>query len=449
MPLKARVFILNPPYRYLLTNTALNTQHAFLKEFSFMAFSTLGLCDALLKTIEQQGYTAPSPIQTDAIPAVLSGRDVMALAHTGTGKTASFTLPLLQLLATGISAQPGHVRALVIAPTRELAAQVAQSVENYSANMNIRSTAAFGGVRIEPQIFALEYGADVLVATPGRLLDLHNKQALNFEHLEILVLDEADRMLDLGFIDDILRIQALLPNKRQTLMFSATFSKEIKMLAKSMLFNPVVLEMADATRSLDNIKQQLHPVDKARKTDLLIHLLVQHKWPQALVFCRTKRGADEIVTKLESLGINADSIHANRTQRARTLALDGFKNGTISVLIATDIASRGIDISHLPCVINHDLPFVPQDYVHRIGRTGRANATGLAITLFSEDETEQLRAIEAVVGHTFAPEIVIGFVPTNITPTKSAIDEPEYGNFEADTTPRRFRKSTANKKRKK
>jgi len=414
-----------------------------------MAFSTLGLCDALLKTIEQQGYTAPSPIQTDAIPAVLSGRDVMALAHTGTGKTASFTLPLLQLLATGISAQPGHVRALVIAPTRELAAQVAQSVENYSANMNIRSTAAFGGVRIEPQIFALEYGADVLVATPGRLLDLHNKQALNFEHLEILVLDEADRMLDLGFIDDILRIQALLPNKRQTLMFSATFSKEIKMLAKSMLFNPVVLEMADATRSLDNIKQQLHPVDKARKTDLLIHLLVQHKWPQALVFCRTKRGADEIVTKLESLGINADSIHANRTQRARTLALDGFKNGTISVLIATDIASRGIDISHLPCVINHDLPFVPQDYVHRIGRTGRANATGLAITLFSEDETEQLRAIEAVVGHTFAPEIVIGFVPTNITPTKSAIDEPEYGNFEADTTPRRFRKSTANKKRKK
>jgi len=449
MPLKARVFILNPPYRYLLTNTALNTQHSFLKEFSFMAFSTLGLCDALLKTIEQQGYTAPSPIQTDAIPAVLSGRDVMALAHTGTGKTASFTLPLLQLLATGISAQPGHVRALVIAPTRELAAQVAQSVENYSANMNIRSTAAFGGVRIEPQIFALEYGADVLVATPGRLLDLHNKQALNFEHLEILVLDEADRMLDLGFIDDILRIQALLPNKRQTLMFSATFSKEIKMLAKSMLFNPVVLEMADATRSLDNIKQQLHPVDKARKTDLLIHLLVQHKWPQALVFCRTKRGADEIVTKLESLGINADSIHANRTQRARTLALDGFKNGTISVLIATDIASRGIDISHLPCVINHDLPFVPQDYVHRIGRTGRANATGLAITLFSEDETEQLRAIEAVVGHTFAPEIVIGFVPTNITPTKSAIDEPEYGNFEADTTPRRFRKSTANKKRKK
>jgi len=449
MPLKARVFILNPPYRYLLTNTALNTQHSFLKEFSFMAFSTLGLCDALLKTIEQQGYTAPSPIQTDAIPAVLSGRDVMALAHTGTGKTASFTLPLLQLLATGISAQPGHVRALVIAPTRELAAQVAQSVENYSANMNIRSTAAFGGVRIEPQIFALEYGADVLVATPGRLLDLHNKQALNFEHLEILVLDEADRMLDLGFIDDILRIQALLPNKRQTLMFSATFSKEIKMLAKSMLFNPVVLEMDDATRSLDNIKQQLHPVDKARKTDLLIHLLVQHKWPQALVFCRTKRGADEIVTKLESLGINADSIHANRTQRARTLALDGFKNGTISVLIATDIASRGIDISHLPCVINHDLPFVPQDYVHRIGRTGRANATGLAITLFSEDETEQLRAIEAVVGHTFAPEIVIGFVPTNITPTKSAIDEPEYGNFEADTTPRRFRKSTANKKRKK
>jgi ATP-dependent RNA helicase RhlE len=419
-----------------------------------MAFSTLGLCDALLKTIEQQGYTAPSPIQTDAIPAVLSGRDVMALAHTGTGKTASFTLPLLQLLANGISAQPGHVRALVIAPTRELAAQVAQSVENYSANMNIRSTAAFGGVRIEPQIFALEYGADVLVATPGRLLDLHNKQALNFEHLEILVLDEADRMLDLGFIDDILRIQALLPNKRQTLMFSATFSKEIKMLAKSMLFNPVVLEMADATRSLDNIKQQLHPVDKARKTDLLIHLLVQHKWPQALVFCRTKRGADEIVTKLESLGINADSIHANRTQRARTLALDGFKNGTISVLVATDIASRGIDISHLPCVINHDLPFVPQDYVHRIGRTGRANATGLAITLFSEDETEQLRAIEAVVGHTFAPEIVIGFVPTNITPTKktptkSAIDEPEYGNFEADTTPRRFRKSTANKKRKK
>jgi ATP-dependent RNA helicase RhlE len=373
-----------------------------------MTFGSLGLCDELLHTVVEQGYTTPSPIQIQAIPAVLSQRDVMAVAHTGTGKTASFTLPLLQLLAaeysqndiiqSSPSQQSQRVRALIITPTRELAVQVALSVQNYSRHMNIRSAAVFGGVRIEPQLTQLQAGLDVLVATPGRLVDLCNQQAVNFEQLEILVLDEADRMLDLGFIDDIRHIQTLLPNNPQTLMFSATFSKEIKSLAKGMLNNPILIEVAALKSTVDRIKQKLHPVEKGRKSEVLIHLIKKNHWRQVLVFSRTKQGADNLVIQLEKAGVNAASIHANRTQHARTLALESFKNGNVVVLVATDIASRGIDVNQLPCVVNFDLPYVPEDYVHRIGRTGRAGTSGLAISLFSEDESKQLQSIERLIG---------------------------------------------------
>ncbi|MFT4938815.1 MAG: ATP-dependent RNA helicase RhlE [Paraglaciecola sp.] len=404
-----------------------------------MSFGSLGLCDELLKTVAEQGYTTPSPIQIEAIPAVLSQRDVMAVAHTGTGKTAGFALPIVQLLSAG-PIQSGHIpqaqylRALVITPTRELAAQVAQSVQNYSRHMNIRSAAVFGGVRIEPQISQLQGGLDVLVATPGRLIDLYNQQAINFDQLEILVIDEADRMLDLGFIDDIRRIQMLLPVKRQTLMFSATFSKEIKSLAKGMLNNPRLIEVTAANSTVDTVKQLIHPVDQARKSEVLIHLIKKGKWHQVLVFSRTKHGADSLVLQLEKAGISAASIHANRTQHARTHALDGFKNGNVVVLVATDIASRGIDVNQLPCVINFDLPYVPEDYVHRIGRTGRVGTFGLAISLFSEDESKQLRSIERVIGRKIEREIIPGFAPSVKAQVDSSDDE-QYGNFEADPKP--------------
>jgi len=400
-----------------------------------MSFGSLGLCDELLKTVEEQGYSTPSPIQINAIPGVLSQRDIMAVAHTGTGKTASFTLPMVQLLSGGASPQARCVRGLVITPTRELAAQVASSVQNYSRHLNIRSAAVFGGVRIEPQISELKSGCDVLVATPGRLIDLYHQQAINFDELEILVLDEADRMLDLGFIDDIRHIQMLLPTKRQTLMFSATFSKEITLLAKGMLNNPLLIDVVTGNSSVDKVKQTIHPVDKDRKSEVLIHLIKKNNWHQVLVFSRTKHGADSLVLQLEKADINAASIHANRTQHARTRALDGFRNGKIVVLVATDIASRGIDVNQLPCVVNFDLPYVQQDYVHRIGRTGRAGHSGLAVSLFSEDESKQLQSIERLIGHTFTPEIIPGFAPSKKAPVISSDDDDEYGNFEADTKP--------------
>lgn len=396
-----------------------------------MSFGSLGLCDELLKMVEEQGYTTPSPIQLEAIPVVLSQGDVMAVAHTGTGKTAGFMLPMLQLLSGGPSPMIQHVRALVITPTRELAAQVADSVQKYSRYMNIRSAAVFGGVRIEPQISQLQAGLDVLVATPGRLIDLYNQQAINFEQLEVLVLDEADRMLDLGFIDDILRIQMLLPTKRQTLMFSATFSTEIKALAKGMLNKPTLIEVATENSSVDTVKQLMHPVDKARKSEVLIHLIQKNNWHQVLIFNRTKKGADSLVLELKKAGVSADSIHANRTQHARTLALEGFRSGKVVALVATDIAARGIDVNQLPCVVNFDLPYVPEDYVHRIGRTGRAGTIGLAVSLFSEDESKQLQSIERVIGRKFEGNIIPGFAPSERTPA-DASDDDEYGNFEAD-----------------
>ena len=401
-----------------------------------MSFGSLGLCDELLKAVSEQGYTTPSPIQVEAIPVVLSQRDVMAVAHTGTGKTAGFTLPMVQLLSGGPSPQAQYVRALVITPTRELAAQVADSVQNYSRYMNIRSAAVFGGVRIEPQIAQLQGGLDVLIATPGRLIDLYNQQAINFDQLEILVLDEADRMLDLGFVDDIRCIQVLLPSQRQTLMFSATFSREIQSLAEGMLNNPLLIEMAAENSIVGTVKQIMHPVDKARKSEVLIHLIRKNKWPQVLVFSRTKKGADSLVGELGNAGISADSIHANRTQHARTRALAGFRNGNVVVLVATDIAARGIDVNQLPCVVNFNLPYVAEDYAHRIGRTGRAGNVGLAVSLFSEDESKQLQAIERVIGRQFAGDIIPGFAPSKKAKAGSSDDE-EYGHFEPDPKPQR------------
>ncbi len=426
-----------------------------------MSFSSLGLCDELLKTVVEQGYTTPSLIQIKAIPAVLSQRDVLAAAQTGSGKTASFTLPMLQLLSNdptkGIITQAGttqnaaspnvkQVRAIVITPTRELAAQVALNVKNYSRHMNIRSADVFFGVRIEPQISELQGGLDLLVATPGRLIDLYNQRAINFEQLEILVLDEADRMLDLGFIDDIRRIQMMLPIKRQTLMFSATFSKQIKLLAQGMLNTPLLIEVATAKSTINSIKQKIYPVDKERKSEALIYLIKKNNWHQVLVFSRTKQGADSLVLKLEKSGVNAASIHANRTQHARTHALEGFKSRNIRVLVATDIASRGIDVNQLPCVVNFDLPYVPEDYVHRIGRTGRAGTSGLAVSLFSEDESKQLQLIERVIGRELEREIIPGFAPSK----KASADllDDEYGNFEADIKPQNRGQSKRRRSRK-
>lgn len=412
-----------------------------------MSFDTLGLCDELLKNLAEKGYSKPSAIQDKAIPAVLSKRDLMAVAQTGTGKTAAFTLPMLQLLANGVKAQPKGVRALIITPTRELAAQVEKSVQTYSHNMQVTSSAAFGGVRIEPQILQLQAGVDVLVATPGRLLDLYNQQAMNFEQLEILVLDEADRMLDLGFVDAIQKIQSLIPNKHQSLMFSATFSAQIKTLAKGMLDNPLLIEVASANSTVYSVKQKVYPVDKSRKTELLIHLIKKHKWSQVLVFSRTKQGADNLVLKLEKAHVSAASIHANRTQHARTIVLDGFRDGSVKVLVATDIASRGIDIQQMPCVINYDLPYEPQDYVHRIGRTGRAGSLGLAISFFSEDESKQLNSIEGVIGRKLQQEVIAGFAPTKKAAVVDSSDDDEYGNFEPDAKPQGRGKSKGGESR--
>lgn len=411
-----------------------------------MSFRALGLCTELLNTVAEKGYANPSPIQKEAIPAILSGRDIIAIAQTGTGKTASFSLPILHLLADMPRPQANCVRALIIAPTRELAAQVALNIQNYSQNMNIRSTAVFGGVRIEPQKFELEKGTDILIATPGRLVDLYKQGVINFDHLDILVLDEADRMLDLGFVDHIHHIQSVLPEKRQTLLFSATFTKEIKTLATTMLNNPVTIELATAHDHIKSITEILHPVDKERKNELLIHLIENNDWSQILVFTRTKRGADNLRNELEKAGIAAESIHANRTQQARTLALDGFKCGSIKVLIGTDLAARGIDIEQLPCVINVDLPYVPEDYIHRIGRTGRASSKGLAISLFSEDEAKQLRSIERLIARQFKKEIVAGFAPKPKPPVVK-VEEDLYGNFEADDTSKRKGRSKGRKRR--
>ncbi|NQY27745.1 MAG: DEAD/DEAH box helicase [Piscirickettsiaceae bacterium] len=381
-----------------------------------MSFSSLGLSDPLLRAVEAKGYTEPSPIQLEAIPAVLTGSDVMAAAQTGTGKTASFTLPLLQLLDNDTRVRPNHIRALILTPTRELAAQVHDSVVLYGQGLSLRSAVVFGGVKINPQMMKLRRGVDILVATPGRLMDLYNQNAVKFSDVEILILDEADRMLDMGFIRDIRKIMSYMPKTRQNLLFSATFSGEIRTLAQGLLKNPVQIEISPQKTTAEGIKQSMFEVDKTKKTELLIHLIGTNNWNQVLVFMRTKHGCNRLVKKLEQFGISAAAIHGNKSQGARTRALADFKQNKIRVLVATDIAARGIDISDLPHVINFELPNVPEDYVHRIGRTGRAGAEGEAISLVSSDEVEFLADIENLIRQTLVRDVEVGFVPVHSVP---------------------------------
>ncbi len=390
-----------------------------------MSFSHLGLSKPILKAIEKQGYDKPSPIQEQAIPAVLQGKDVMAAAQTGTGKTAGFTLPLLEMLSKGSKPQSRQARALILTPTRELAAQIEDSVNTYGKHLNLYSTVVFGGVKINPQIKRLYRGVDILVATPGRLMDLHQQKAVFFDQLEVLVLDEADRMLDMGFIHDIRKIINVLPKKRQNLMFSATFSKDIRALAKGMINNPVEISVSPRNTTVELVKQWIHPVDKKQKTALLAHLIEKNQWTQVLVFSRTKHGADRLCRQLSNKGIPAIAIHGNKSQNQRTRALHDFKKGKSQVMVATDIAARGIDIDQLPQVVNFDLPNVPEDYVHRIGRTGRAGQKGHAISLVSADEAKQLNDIESLIKQKLDRILIDGFEPDHDVPTSKPSDKPK------------------------
>jgi ATP-dependent RNA helicase RhlE len=376
-----------------------------------MSFKSLGLSEPILRAIDKKGYDTPSPIQAKAIPPVLAGKDVLASAQTGTGKTAGFTLPLLHLLSENPKEKYRPIRALVLTPTRELAAQVYANVKEYSEFLNIRSTVILGGVNQKPQVAKIRQGIDVLVATPGRLLDLESQGKLSLKRVEIFVLDEADRMLDMGFLRDIERVMKLMPSKRQNLMFSATFSKDIKKLAYSILNNPVQVEATPENTAVEVIEQKVYRVAKGLKTGLIIKLISDGDWKQVLVFNRTKHGANKLCKKMISAGITAAAIHGNKSQGARTKALAGFKNGSVRVLVATDIAARGIDIPLLPLVINFEVPNISEDYVHRIGRTGRAGASGEAISLVSADETSYLKNIEKLINMKIPVEIVEGFEP--------------------------------------
>ena len=381
-----------------------------------MSFSALGLSDALLRALQETGYTTPTPIQQKAIPAGLAGRDIMAEAQTGTGKTAAFTLPLLQRLAGGAKVKANHIRALVLVPTRELAVQVADSVSAYGKYLSLKSAAVYGGVKINPQMMKLRGGIDVLVATPGRLLDLSSQNAVKFSQVETLVLDEADRMLDMGFLADIRRILALLPGRRQNLLFSATFSSDIRTLTDDLLKRPVILHTSPPGSAAKSVKQWVIEVDKNRKPALLSHLIRNNGWSQILTFVRTRDGADRLVKRLAQDGITVAAIHGDKSQVERSRVLADFKANMIRVLVATDVVSRGIDINELPHVINVDLPKVPEDYIHRIGRTGRAGSEGVAISLVSADEVKLLAAIESLIRQTLMREVETGFIPTHSVP---------------------------------
>ena len=378
-----------------------------------MSFDSLGLRAELLRAIADEGYSTPTPIQLQAIPAVLNGGDILAAAQTGTGKTAGFTLPLLEKLSQTTKPVNGRrpVRALILTPTRELAAQVFESVRTYGKYVPLRSTVVFGGVSINPQMMKLRGGVDILVATPGRLLDLVQQNAVKLNELEVLVLDEADRMLDMGFIHDIKKVLALLPQKRQNLLFSATFSDEIKALADKLLNHPTLIEVARRNTASERVTQRVHPVDRHRKRELLSFLIGSGQWQQVLVFTRTKHGANRLTEQLIEDGISAAAIHGNKSQGARTKALEDFKRNAIRVLVATDIAARGIDIDQLPHVVNYELPNVPEDYVHRIGRTGRAECEGEAISLVCVDEYKFLRDIEKLIKRDIEQVVLSGFEP--------------------------------------
>ncbi|WP_027136732.1 DEAD/DEAH box helicase [Gaetbulibacter saemankumensis] len=383
-----------------------------------MSFNSLGLSPALLQAISQKGYTNPSPIQEKAIPPVLEGHDVLASAQTGTGKTAGFTLPLLHILSENPKQKYRPIRALILTPTRELAAQVYANVQEYSAFLNLKSAVIFGGVNQKPQAAAIRQGIDVLVATPGRLLDLQRQGLLSLKRVEIFVLDEADRMLDMGFLRDIKSVIDVMPDKRQNLMFSATFSPDIKKLAQGILNQPVQVETTPENTTVDAITQKVYRVAKGSKPGLIIKLISDGNWKQVLVFTRTKHGANKLCEKMMKAGISAAAIHGNKSQGARTKALSGFKSGRVRVLVATDIAARGLDIPLLPHVINYELPNVSEDYVHRIGRTGRAGAKGEAISLVCAEETTYLRDIEKLIGLKLPVSIIEGFEPDPNASTK-------------------------------
>jgi len=401
-----------------------------------MQFTDLGLSAGLLRAIAAQNYTEPTPIQREAIPAVLAGRDLMACAQTGTGKTAAFVLPILQRLGTRPTSTlydklQGGPRALVLVPTRELAAQVEESVRAYGEGSGLRSLAMFGGVGMNPQIGALRRGLDILVATPGRLLDHLQQRTANLSQVEVLVLDEADRMLDMGFIRDIRKIIDRLPKKRQNLLFSATFSDEIKALAQGLLDNPQHIEVARRNTPVESVTQRIYHVDKEKKRDLLLHFFENHGWNQVLVFTRTKYGADALAEKLDRAGVRSAAIHGNKTQGARTRALADFKSGKLHALVATDIAARGIDIDALPYVVNYELPNVPEDYVHRIGRTGRAGCEGEAISFVCHEERINLRDIERLIKRDLDKLVLPGFEPSAAPrpmPTSKPVERRARGN---------------------
>ena len=388
-----------------------------------MKFNELGLMPSLLKAVNEKGYTEPSPIQEKAIPLILKRKDVLASAQTGTGKTAGFTLPLLQILSKQPNSNHRKIKALILTPTRELAAQIYDNVVEYSKYLEIRSTVIFGGVNQKPQVSKIRNGIDILIATPGRLLDLENQRLLSLRNVEILVLDEADRMLDMGFQRDINKIMNLLPSKRQNLLFSATFSKEIKRLAKGILNDPALVETSPQNTTVEAIVQYVYKVDKNKKSNLIIQLVKEGNWRQVLVFTRTKHGANNLCKKMIKADISAAAIHGNKSQSARTKALAGFKDGTIEILVATDIAARGLDIPLLPHVVNFELPNIPEDYVHRIGRTGRAGAKGEAISLVCVDEKQYLKDIEKLVNLKIPSKIKQGYEPD-----PNAVPEPTKQN---------------------
>lgn len=377
-----------------------------------MQFSQLGLSAPLLKAVNALGYTTPSPIQEQAIPVILSGKDVLAAAQTGTGKTAGFALPIMEKLAAGIQSRGNSVRALILTPTRELAAQVEDNIRGFNQFLNLKTTVVFGGVGINPQMKRLRGGSDILVATPGRLLDLHQQNAVKFDQLEVLVLDEADRMLDMGFIHDIKRVLKLLPQKRQNLMFSATFNPTVTALAESITHSPVKISVTPPNTTVEEVQQRIVNVDKNQKVGALTALIKRNEWSQTLVFSRTKHGANRIADKLTRSGIPSAAIHGNKSQGARTRALADFKDGTVKALIATDIAARGIDIAQLPVVVNLDLPNTAADYVHRIGRTGRAGASGQAWSLVCADELQELKDVETLIQQLLPRETLEGFEPS-------------------------------------
>jgi len=385
----------------------------------------MGLIAPILQAIEEQGYSTPTPIQAKSIPAIMAGKDVMAAAQTGTGKTAGFTLPLLQNLSRGNSAGSNQARVLILVPTRELAAQVEDSVSTYGKHLSVRTCVVYGGVKINPQMMKLRKGADILVATPGRLLDLYSQNAVKFTQLEALVLDEADRMLDMGFIHDIKKIIALLPRKRQNLMFSATFSDAIRKLAKGLVNNPLEISVNPRNLTATTIKQWICPVDKKKKPALLIRLIKDNAWEQVLVFSKTKVGANKLTRILEKEGLKAAAIHGNKSQGARTKALADFKNAEVKILVATDVAARGLDIDQLPQVVNFDLPNVAEDYIHRIGRTGRAGSTGQAISLVSADEFDMLSDIEHLINKILPRKLIDGFEPVHDVPASSLGRKPK------------------------